>query len=115
MVLGRLKKLELYKQQYPALKMYLSSVVMRIPSYNEDEEEPGKVSRDPATTLACTVFAVILVACMYALGPFQTTGQNGAAICTSTRTTWTSTTRRVKLSVLRRELLTVSPSARQFG
>jgi hypothetical protein len=39
-VLARLKRLEGYKASNPALKMYLSSVVMRIPSYNEDVEEP---------------------------------------------------------------------------
>ena len=39
-VLARVKQLESYKVRYPKLQLYLSSVVMRIPSYNEDEEEP---------------------------------------------------------------------------
>jgi hypothetical protein len=39
-ILGRLKRLEGYKAANPNLKLYLSSVVMRIPSYNEG---PGLV------------------------------------------------------------------------
>ena len=36
----RLSKLNGYVSANPKLKLYLSSVVMRIPSYNEDIEEP---------------------------------------------------------------------------
>lgn len=39
-VLRRMKKLVTFQQAYPNLKLFLSTVVMRIPAYNEDEEEP---------------------------------------------------------------------------
>ncbi len=39
-VMTRLQTLIDYKTRYPNLTCYLSSVVMRIPSYNEDVEEP---------------------------------------------------------------------------
>ncbi len=39
-VLDRLKELVSIKQAYPQLKIYISNVIMRIPSYNGDFEEP---------------------------------------------------------------------------
>lgn len=39
-VMSRLQALAASAAQYPNLTLYLSSVVMRIPSYNEDVEEP---------------------------------------------------------------------------
>jgi hypothetical protein len=36
----RLNQLFAFKAQYPNVDIYLSAVVMRIPSYNGDEEEP---------------------------------------------------------------------------
>jgi len=39
-VLRRMKKLVTFQQKFPNLKLFLSTVVMRIPAYDEDEEEP---------------------------------------------------------------------------
>lgn len=39
-ILTRLQRLVEYKDKYPRLKVYLSGVVMRIPAYDGDFEEP---------------------------------------------------------------------------
>lgn len=36
----RLQRLKIYKKSFPNLKIYLSTVIMRIPAYNSDVEEP---------------------------------------------------------------------------
>ena len=40
LIVDRLQKIVAYKEKYPQLQIYLSTVVMRIPAYNGDFEEP---------------------------------------------------------------------------